>query len=90
MIFAIYQCYRPMTSYIKGAAWAEKIDIFHPCTCTDKRLLTVDFKHPKVMRINQAYEVTDCNQLYTKNSNKSLRKALWCLAGSFTQPCIED
>ena len=45
---------------------------------------------PKVMRINQAYEVTDCNQLYAKNSNKSLRKDLWCLAGSFTQPCTED
>ena len=48
---------------------------FHPCTCTDGRLLTVDFKRPKVIRINQACEVTESNQLYAKNSNKCLEKA---------------
>jgi hypothetical protein len=43
--------------------------------CTDKRLLTVDFKRSKVMKINQVCEVTDCDQLYAQNNNKSLGKS---------------
>ena len=51
----------------------------------------------KVIRINQACELTDRNQLQTKSSNKNLRKFKGTLqlegfqrAGSFSQAFIAD
>ena len=56
-----------------------KYYIFHPCTCTDIRLLTVNSKHPKVMRINQVCKLIDrdlVNQLQVNDSIDYLEEAL--------------
>ena len=77
------------------------MNVIHLCTCTDERLLTVDFKHPKVMRINQACEVTDhATNFRLKIVTSTLEKlrsasAFWKLrafqkAGSFVQAFKKD